>query len=569
MNMRIESSENYLARIEELENRVAETEQLIDAIKAGEVDAFAFNRDEASEIYTLQSGDYAYRVLIEGFGEGALNLTEEGLIVYSNTYFYELMGMPYEKVVGSMIFDFVHADSKELFNRLFGYAINGKSKGEINLSVNGRIIPVYISLTSLMPKLQTVGMIITDLTEKKRSESQRQSHEKMLEQKNEELLSINRQLSDSRKFIANVLESTGYGVLSYRAIRENGKVVDFEIRYANDIALEQIQLPAEKVLGNNYRSVYPDAVRHGMFDRLTKVVETGVSQVYEVNPPNNPDRWFMVHYVRLEDGVTATFVEITDQKKQARALQDKNIELEQSNAELASFSYIASHDLQEPLRKIQTFSNRILDKENKSFSDNTRDYFNRIIAASSRMQSLIAALLDYSRTNTSDLNFVSTDLNILLEDAKNHLRELIEDHKAVIISSPLPTLSVVPVQFGQLFFNLLVNAIKYRKDGITPKISIMADVVPGSELSSCVGYTYNNYWKISISDNGIGFDQKYATKIFELFQRLHGRNEYEGTGIGLAICKKIIQNHGGFIKAESQPGVGTTFNLFIPAKKHS
>src|ERR1700743_2884202 len=165
-----ESAEELLLKIEALEKRLAESEQMIEAIKAGEVDGFAIQSGDESEIYTLQSGDYAYRVLIEEFGEGAVNVTEDGLIVYTNNCFYELLQLPYEKVAGAYIFDFIHSDSKEEFNALFANALKGRSKGEIILTVNNKIIPVYISLTSLQPKLPTVGIIITDLSEKKKHE---------------------------------------------------------------------------------------------------------------------------------------------------------------------------------------------------------------------------------------------------------------------------------------------------------------------------------------------------------------------------------------------------------------
>ena len=422
--MEVKSTEELLLKIEELENRLAESEQLIEAIKAGEVDAFAISTDNEPEVYTLQSGDYAYRVLIEKFGEGALNLSEDGLIVYTNTYFFELINLSYENVVGSFFIDFIHEESKETFNDLFEQALKGSSKGEINLSVTGKIIPVYISLTSLQPKLATVGIIITDLTEKK---------------KNEEII----------------------------------------LKYQED-------------------------------------------------------------------------------------LEAKNLELSQSNTELASFTYIASHDLQEPLRKIQTFSNRILDKEHENFSLSTRDYFRRITAASERMQNLISALLTYSRANTYEIVFIRTDLNVIIEEVKNNLRELIEENNATIETSNLPALNIVPLQFNQLFSNIIMNAIKYRKQGINPLIKINAEIIPASEIQMHATFTNNKYWKIKISDNGIGFDQQYATQIFELFQRLHGRSEYEGTGVGLAICKKIVQNHYGFIEAVGQPGIGSAFNIYLP-----
>lgn len=240
------------------------------------------------------------------------------------------------------------------------------------------------------------------------------------------------------------------------------------------------------------------------------------------------------------------------------ALRLKNIELKRNNEELASFSYVASHDLQEPLRKIRAFSSRILEKE-QQFSDHTKDYFARIISAATRMQKLIEALLSYSNTNNTEVSFTPTDLNKILEDVKTDLEGLIEDKHVTIESSGLPVIPVIPTQFQQLLQNLISNSIKYSKPEVQPIIIIQAEITNEREKNG-------RFWKISVSDNGIGFDQRYETKIFDLFQRLHGKGEFEGTGIGLAICKKIVQNHRGYIAAQGFPGKGSTFSVYLPVE---
>jgi two-component system, chemotaxis family, CheB/CheR fusion protein len=262
-------------------------------------------------------------------------------------------------------------------------------------------------------------------------------------------------------------------------------------------------------------------------------------------------------------------IDITDLKTSNESLRDlndilvsKNTELEQMNAELTSFTYIASHDLQEPLRKIRTFSNLITEKDSVSFSETTREYFNRITAAVTRMQNLIEALLSYSRTNTLETQFERVDLNKLVEDVKNDLYETIREKNAVIESCNLPSLKVIPLQFHQLFLNIISNAMKYSKENVSPRIKIAAELVNGSSIAG--GNERYKYWKISFTDNGIGFEQEYENKIFELFQRLHGKSQYPGTGIGLAICKKIVLNHNGIIKAAGKTGVGAVFTVYIP-----
>ena len=190
------SANHLLSRIAELETQLEESEQLIEAIKAGEVDAFAIFHNDTPEVYTLHSGDYAYRVLVERFGEGALNLTEDGLIVYTNTYFYKFLGLPYEKVVGTFIFEYIAEDSKEKFRQLFDAGLTGSGKGEINLNINNQIKSVYVSLSTLQPQLATVGMIITDLTEKKANEKIITGYQDEMEEKNLLLQNKNKQLEN-------------------------------------------------------------------------------------------------------------------------------------------------------------------------------------------------------------------------------------------------------------------------------------------------------------------------------------------------------------------------------------
>jgi PAS domain S-box-containing protein len=259
---------------------------------------------------------------------------------------------------------------------------------------------------------------------------------------------------------------------------------------------------------------------------------------------------------------------ISEDKLQMYAdeLLQKNKDLERSNSELSSFSYVASHDLQEPLRKIQGFGNLIINSELSNLSDTGKDYFNRMIKAANRMQGLIDSLLEFSRTTTEVKNFEKADLNDLLEEVKKDMHELIESSGATIKSNDLPTISVIPFQFRQLLVNLIGNAIKYAKNGVPPVVEVSAQKISPRDLPENFTVASAEYYRITIRDNGIGFEQEYAEKIFELFQRLHGKNEYTGSGIGLAICKKIAENHSGWISAESEPGVGSSFHFYLPLR---
>lgn len=244
-------------------------------------------------------------------------------------------------------------------------------------------------------------------------------------------------------------------------------------------------------------------------------------------------------------------------------LTENNAHLLQMNEELDQFAYMASHDLQEPLRKIQMFSDKIL--VTKQHDEETEKYFSRIISASQRMQSLINNLLDFSRHSMISSDFKKTDLNKLVKETLSELEIDIENSKGQIHYSDLPVISGVPALLQQLFYNLLSNAIKFRKKNVPPVINIKAEKMKAADLSAFNSQLNGkNYYKITVSDNGIGFDNKHREDVFKVFKRLHSYQEYEGTGVGLSICKKIIEKHGGFITVESIVDEGSSFIIGLP-----
>lgn len=245
-------------------------------------------------------------------------------------------------------------------------------------------------------------------------------------------------------------------------------------------------------------------------------------------------------------------------------LLENNEHLKAVNEELDRFAYVASHDLQEPLRKIMVFSDKILMKNNHDTE--TEKYFKKIVSSTGRMQSLINDLLSFSRHSTSPSDFIETDLNLLVAEAMNELEVEIENTHAQVYIGKLPTLRVIPSLMRQLFYNLLGNAIKFRKADTTPEIHISAGKT-GLNSFTNGNMDEEEFYTITVSDNGIGFDPKYAEDIFAVFKRLHSYHEFEGTGVGLSICKKIVEKHHGFIRAESNPGVGSMFIVGLSAKQ--
>ena len=229
--------------------------------------------------------------------------------------------------------------------------------------------------------------------------------------------------------------------------------------------------------------------------------------------------------------------------------------LEKSNTELQQFAYAASHDLQEPLRKIQTFGSRIEAKYSNKLDQRGNEYLTRMLGAAGRMQILIQDLLSLSRVTTQANPLVETDLNEVVDGVLSDLEVQIEQSNAEIVVKTLPVIKVDATQMRQLFQNLITNAIKFAREGVSPEIFIESRLLTTRTVPEV---------EISIRDNGIGFEQQYAERIFSVFQRLHGRGDYEGTGIGLALCRKIVERHNGTIIANGKSGEGAVFIVTLP-----
>jgi signal transduction histidine kinase len=247
--------------------------------------------------------------------------------------------------------------------------------------------------------------------------------------------------------------------------------------------------------------------------------------------------------------------------------EKRSAELITANKELLAFTYVSSHDLQEPLRKIQTFCSIILDNENENLSENGKYNFERMQQAASRMQQLIDDLLAFSRINTTELIFEKTDLKIIIEEIVSDLKETIQDKDATVDVSGLGSANIIPFQFRQLMFNLISNALKFSKPDLPSQIVIKSSIANGSKINNKKLSKDKDYCHITVKDNGIGFESHFSERIFEVFQKLHSKEIYSGTGIGLAIVKKIVENHNGIIIATSELDKGATFDIYFPQKQ--
>lgn len=287
-------------------------------------------------------------------------------------------------------------------------------------------------------------------------------------------------------------------------------------------------------------------------------------------------RWHLARASAIRDASNqvimwvGTCTDIHDQilltEELERKVNERTHSLQVMNSELEQFAHVSSHDLQEPLRKIRTFSELLKEKAYDIIDEPSKRYLDKINATAERMSASLKALLNYTRLHKEE-KFAKVNLKAVVEHALLDLELLVIQKKAVTVVGDLPEVRAIPVQMQQLFFNLIGNALKFTREGIEPRIVIQSRLLLPQEIILYPQLSrFKNYYEITVQDNGIGFEQKHAEKIFTIFQRLHPKTDYEGTGIGLSLVKKIITNHGGEIHAVSSPGQGTSFHIILPAE---
>lgn len=339
------------------------------------------------------------------------------------------------------------------------------------------------------------------------------------------------------------------------------------ITYVNSKFCKISKYSAEELIGKTHRLINSDRHPKEFFTELWKRISSGQTWEGEICNRAKDGTYYWVHTTivpfmdaegRPEKYVAVRY-DITERKLAEEQLKIYSRRLEVSNQELQDFASVAAHDLQEPLRKIQSFSDRLLSKSLAELKPEAQDFLNRIQSSAQRMQILINDLLTYSRVTTKAQPFEVIALDNVIQQVVSALEVRIEQSQGEVIYRNLPKIEADPTQMHQLFQNLIGNALKFSMSGRTPRVLVECtyfDQSPlGHEGPAC---------QISVKDNGIGFDEKYLDRIFTIFQRLHGRHEYEGTGIGLAICRKIVDRHTGFITAKAKSGEGANFLVTLP-----
>jgi two-component system sensor kinase FixL len=333
---------------------------------------------------------------------------------------------------------------------------------------------------------------------------------------------------------------------------------------------------AEEMLGKHIAEVYPPEEHAFLQNQVIAPLRQNGEHEVEVRMRRKSGKDFFAHLSLslLRDGngtptgMIGYSMDITERKQAEENLRALATRLEQSNRELQSFASVAAHDLQEPLRKVLMFGDRLQAKCHQALTDQGRDFLDRMLNAAARMQTLIDDLLAFSRVTTQPQPFAPVDLNAVAREVLSDLEGRIAQESGQVEIGKLPTIEADRTQMRQLLQNLISNALKFHRKEEAPVVSIRGKLFNDRMQPLERNSPGDGLCQIIVEDNGIGFDQKYADRIFGIFQRLHGRQEFQGTGIGLALCRRIAERHGGSITAQSKPGQGTTFTVRLPIKQH-
>jgi len=388
---------------------------------------------------------------------------------------------------------------------------------------------------------------------------------------NEELMCVNDELLDRQE---QLISSRNYAESIVKTIREPLLIIDkdFIVKSANPAFYKFFETTEEETEGHAFFEIGDCQWDIPEFKALIyKMSGEKISiENYKIDAvcTGMGEKTMIVNARKIlntkPDGMILLALEdITDLSISNKLLETKNAELQKYNEQLETFTSAASHDLQEPLRKISMFCKRVCDTE-KNLSETGRHNLERVLFSVNNMSQLITDLINYSRINFTEREYKKTDLNVLLKKTLTDMKEFIAENKARITADPLPQLNIIPYQIQQLFTNLISNSIKYARENIIPEIKLEVQESSKEEITEIGGKPEKNYIKISVIDNGIGFNKNEESKVFNPFYRLHNSDQYKGTGLGLTLVQQIVSNHNGFIRASSKINEGTAMLIYLP-----
>lgn len=483
----------------------------------------------------------------------------DGNVKYINNRWYSYTGLSVEqcKIIASRQCDIFHADQQAEIEQKWQASNNNPKYYRGKILIRDKHGEYRWHLDIMEPIVNDAGEVemwvgsFTDI------------HEQFLSAQ---------QLKTTNDLLEAILNSSTNAISVLDSHRDaEGHVRDFTWKYFNTKAQ---QFANQKDLrGNTISAELPQAQASVLLQKFLDVVHTGITTEFEYEAyANGVKYWYQTIAVKLGDGLVVTQQDITDKVRSRQhlvllneSLKQKNYALKAMNDELANFAFIASHDLREPLRKIQLFTRELVEKEATVVSARGKAHAQRILDAVLRMNALIDDVFAFSRaSSTATATRVDVAIQEQLQQALTDLHDVIEASHAVIEYTDLPVLRSNPIQIAQLLQHLISNAIKFQPPHAIPYVRITGFELAGRAIESPLADCNADYICIEVADNGIGFEEKYIERIFHMFQKLHVKSEFPGTGMGLAICKKIMQNHGGFIIAKSVVNEGSVFSCYFP-----
>lgn len=438
---------------------------------------------------------------------------------------------------------------------------------------NGQLVDTYwtFSYSPVMDEEQQVGGVIVsciETTEKVLSMRKLKERSEMLElnesllqekirERTAELESAHQSLLAANQYLQNIINLCKEPIQVLQPVYEGETIVDFRFALTNAAYASYAGTTPPELYGKRVGDVFPGYFETSSFTKVVEVFNSGIAQSWEIHyEADGLNLHNLMSATRMNNEVVVYFTDFTAMKNLQLELMLNIGELERSNQHLEEFAHAASHDLKEPIRKVKVFTGQLRKKMDHTISREENDLLDRIESASDRMGLLVEDLLQYSHVSHVPREKDKIDVNEVVAQVLQDLDLDIQESGTKLNVGRLPVINGYRRQLQQMFQNLISNAIKYRRASVPPQIDISCRT---REID------FKKYYEISVSDNGIGFDPQYAEKIFHMFTRLHSKAEYSGTGVGLSIVKKVVENHKGFITATSEPGKGSTFTIQLPA----
>ncbi|HVG12626.1 MAG TPA: ATP-binding protein [Flavisolibacter sp.] len=503
----------------------------------------AASAQQVQELNAIFNGSLSgvYTAEVRRDAQGKVN---DLIFLRANETFFKIFGVTPEEIIGRSLLSISEADSQYQFLFYAGQVMStGRPLTEV---LQYKDLGRWFEFSMVKLQEDTISITVNDITVQKQGS-----------------LEIERQ----KNLLQTIMKHSPNGLAITKAIRnEAGEMVDAATVLMNEGCEKINGIPNELMLNNTFATLSPEMLQSPLFN-AARELETGSFFRTEYRLPQN-NKWLELAIAKMdEDHFINVFTDISAVKDVQQELEQTVEELKRTNKNLEDFAYAASHDLKEPIRKIQFFAEKIRNEYGELFDERGSKTFERLQAAAERMKLLVNDLLEYSQVDQGTQDMEEVQLSAVLQGVMDDLELLIQEKGAVVEIAPLPMIRGNALQLQQLFQNLLGNALKYHKENLPPRVQVTSRLLSGKQTGLPIPTEAQKqyFYLVEVSDNGIGFEQKDAERIFNVFTRLHGNTEYKGSGVGLSIVRKVVEHHKGYIKAVSAPGTGAVFQIFLPA----